>query len=168
MSTKTDKLSDSEKTDDEKEKLSEETEEEKEEVKDEALAKFTKRFGADKGVKLYQSGANYDEIEKALGTLTKAGISRVPLNEEDKEEDKLNTDGSEKEEEPEPTPDDKKPDDELKKLKAQINSLENKLTKLSANHRGETKPISHSKGNENQKPATLAAQLLTKLSKQQF
>jgi hypothetical protein len=81
----------------------------------------------------------------------------------DEDKDDLNEDGSEKKEKPEPTPADKKPDD-LKKLKAEIATLNSKVTKLTAKLRGETEPI---KPNESHKgkgrTLTLADQLAAKL-----
>jgi hypothetical protein len=51
----------------------------------------------------------------------------------------------------------------MKKLKAQITTLSNKIDRLSSNHRGETEPISQTSGKD--KPATLAAQLQAKFPK---
>jgi hypothetical protein len=167
MSTKI-KLSDEDK--EKNEELSEGDDENKETVKDETLAKFTKRFGAEKGVALYQSGADYDKVEETIATLTKAGISRVPnsaddedketLN-DDEEKKELNNDGNEDETDPEPTPDDKKPDD-LKKLQAQIKQLTAQVTRLSK-QRGEDKPVTLSK--ENPKSGSFTSQILARLPK---
>jgi hypothetical protein len=122
-------------------------EETKETVKDETLAKFTARFGAEQGVKLYQQNLDYEAIDAAFSLLKSCGVTT--LEDEPKPED-----------EPEPTkeptktedPPPKKEDEELKKLKAEVAQLR----KLA---RGETSPISVAKLGKEDKPEKVADQI---------
>ncbi len=104
-------------------------------VKDPELAEFIEVFGTEKGLELWQSGADIAEVRQLKELLDKYG---VPGNDSNDSNDHP----------PEPEP---KKDDESEKLSARLKPLADSVTKLSgelakiksALPRGETKPLHH-------------------------
>jgi hypothetical protein len=108
-------------------------------VKDDILQKFIDRFGTEQGVQLYQDGVDYDEIEKALELLKKAGIEIAAPAEPPPAAPVTETP-------PVTTPvPETAAEVELKKLNAMIQSLEAKVDKLKMQERGEQYPVSGTK-----------------------
>ncbi len=106
-------------------------------VKDPDLAEFIAVFGTEKGLELWQSGADIAEVRQLKELLDKYGQPEA-----------ASTDSDDNPPEPEPEP---KKDDETAKLSALLKPLADSVTKLSgelntiksAIPRGETQPLHH-------------------------
>ncbi len=106
-------------------------------VKDQDLAEFIAVFGTEKGLELWQSGADIAEVRQLKELLDKYGQPEAASTESDDNP-------------PEPEPEPKK-DDETAKLSALLKPLTDSVTKLSgelntikaAMPRGETTPLHH-------------------------
>jgi hypothetical protein len=114
-------------------------EEKEEKVKDETLAKFTQKFGAEIGIKLYQSGADFDAIDQAYQTLKNAGVTAISDDTDTKPDDDTSPTENPKPAEGDPPKDEPKKDEDLK---AELTKLKAQVAKLTAEKRGVTEPIS--------------------------
>jgi len=111
-------------------------------VKDPDLAEFCDVYGREKGLDLWQSGADINDIRKLKELIEKYGVPEPPGTEAPTTE--LN------EEKPDPEkPAEDKENTELTKLNATITALKAEVTKLSAAiPRGEQSPLKHNFQND--------------------
>jgi hypothetical protein len=121
-------------------KMSDENDKDKPEtVKDETLSKFTGKFGAEIGVKLYQAGADFDAIDQAYQTLKNAGGATLADDTDPKPDDDTSPTEDPKPAEGDPPKNEPKKDEDLR---AELTKLKAQVAKLTAERRGVTEPIS--------------------------
>jgi hypothetical protein len=138
MQTKTTDLSD--------ETASGESQEPK--VKDPDLAEFISVYGTEKGLELWQSGADIGDIRQLKELIEKYGVPGPPAT-----ETTATTELNEEEEEPAKPAEEKKDEEKTTtELKAAITALKAEVTKLhAALPRGENAPVKHSYTQEESK-----------------
>ena len=117
-------------------------------VKDPDLAEFCDVYGREKGLDLWQSGADIADIRKLKELIEKYGVPSPPEPQPTEQNDTSAEPKTEPKEEPKAEP---KKDETVTELHAAITALKAEVTKLhAAVPRGEQAPVSHNYQNDTQ------------------